>query len=1539
MPSPKDILAGVILALVAAAACVSGRCAIDEAGAQPPQLKSARQLVWSDYAQEEFGADYGVCSLRIGQLTDVRGPFTPGQCLRFNAGGTAFEGGQCGTGSGGQTTLGASQTALFQVPALATTTLTAATPNVPVFHNIASFTGAGIAGTLTQSAVSSVARVTAAQAGYVNIHYFDELQINTSSAGGSGMDAELVLMLTHYDSDGASLREWAWEHPITDPITASLKMLIDVTTGITPVSAGDYFTLNFAFNSATAGRNVRFELPADNPGLDERLEFFYFPTMSASGGTGFDFNSASADASASWLFPVEQKPLTAALNFTTATCPTSDWGAACYSSETGATAGSVAGVNGGAIPPDIVLQSNTRVAYASVTDKRAVRVWIGSAAYAVDAIAHTGRLGSRDVVYSTLKTPLPGTSWQGVRYEFSDGTFQPATTGTGAQRTADKALLIRYLGLEEFSPTIDNIYPTAKALLRAGDHVGIAADDARKTLTISAESGELVALDAQPTDLSGYAHNQVLRVNNPPPGKWLEVTGADAGERHLFRMKGAADPGNANDWGYSATGDIYGSLQTWDGGANIQGSETPVMRFEVQRDASLQTTAYNIVLLIRKAALATAPARLWFRVYEGELGTPNYVLATGIFNRQADNPAHTYHSYQLESGSDAGEAVWEDRQYVRGFGLFTANPAQGNDTANGLALHESKKVTEIDAPGFIPSRTTFPDASAEGAPQRFLLTRDIAAVAGTPGRNPSMTLATNDGGSHYYYSDGQSDHNSGQTAGSKDAAITNISFMRTSANQWRIAVAKRASDNVETPAEIWLKGLQGQTVYISNDSVDVSATVGNNFIAGDSTQGALLLVSVSSSTISRFAPAILSENPFRINFSPDDGATFAFAQSASTPGSPERKRGEYHLINGAYVRIGAGGTAENETGATIKMKLEDLSGEDRLSVLSLKDRLIASLPAWISQVIGVKTTVVSGTDTLAELTKTGAIPPRSAFALIGDVMSGIIFGGYSGSVLLSDMWRYEASGNSVTLTEQTKVGTIPNLSAFGMAGTPDIGVVYGGFTGRQNVNVFYGYVVQGGRVTWRTLTAAGDAITARHGVGMVGNALSGLIFGGNSGSITNDFYKYEVAQNTITLTKLTATGATEARNQMGMVGNVNSGVIFGGEVGGGYSNDFIKYEVSGNNVTMTRLANTGSPISAREKLGMGGDQTEGVIYGGFDGATRLNDWYKYLVAENEVRITAITPTGVTALASQYPEIGGSAAQGVMFGGDGGTSRLSNFYKYEFGSSARIDGILLAPTPRRVTALPAAGEEGEEVWLEADWSYDKGFDITPVPFLNTPIGGEGFGSRGYYEDPAQNYDVGQVNPKFTGDLANVWLISDTFVLVKTGTLANLTHIAYGDTECALTRGMTNQAISGPDQRRADQYGIAPSCVPSGDWDRVRFKVTGGTYIPASVTYLKGLYERASDDWNAVEPRGEEINDRIDDRVDSWARKDSSDKIPASALPSGVGSDGVQPWARNPKPAGGQYFPADQICQELATTAAYNALAVKAANRLYCVPEAQ
>ena len=447
------------------------------------------------------------------------------------------------------------------------------------------------------------------------------------------------------------------------------------------------------------------------------------------GGSGFDFDSASADQQHNWVFPIGQKPLTASINFTTGACPTG-WGTNCWSAEPRAIVGSYSGVNGGAPPSDIVLLSNTRIAYASATDKRATSVWVGSTQYPVEFIAHNGTLGVREVVYSTLQTAIPGTNWQNVRFEFSDGSFSPATEGSLVQRTADKEELIDYLGLQGFSPSQGNIYPPTKAILKSGTNISLDHSDTNNTITINSTAtggssssegvGRFIALPAVPTDLTSYPNGQILRIQPPPTtavpdpdGEWREVLGADAGELHSFRTLFEADSTNPAralwavgtdlNYGYSSFGDVFGELYTADGGKAFTASNTPIMRMEIEQEVATVTpnvggniygftTTYT--LLIRKTDLATAPATIYVRYYTGPPASGNQVT-TVQFSKGADNSAHAYHTYIDSSGADI---LTEDILSIKYFSLFTSNPPTGDQLSNPLNFHEAKTTVVRDPP-------------------------------------------------------------------------------------------------------------------------------------------------------------------------------------------------------------------------------------------------------------------------------------------------------------------------------------------------------------------------------------------------------------------------------------------------------------------------------------------------------------------------------------------------------------------------------------------------------------------------------------------------------------------------------------------------------------------------------------------------------------------------------------------------------------------------------------------------------------------------
>ena len=289
--------------------------------------------------------------------------------------------------------------------------------------------------------------------------------------------------------------------------------------------------------------------------------------------------------------------------------------------------------------------------------------------------------------------------------------------------------------------------------------------------------------------------------------------------------------------------------------------------------------------------------------------------------------------------------------------------------------------------------------------------------------------------------------------------------------------------------------------------------------------------------------------------------------------------------------------------------------------------------------------------TLASLTKSGSISTRYGMGMVGTPTSGIIFGGTAGATRLNDFYSYSVSGGTVTLTALTRAGaSISARFSMGMVGTATSGIIFGGTAGSTTYfNDFYSYSVSGGTVTLTALTRSGVSISGRSAMGMVGTATSGIIFGGRTRTRFNDFYSYSVSGGTVTLTALTRAGASiSARQNMGMVGDTTSGIIFGG-----YSapnlNDFYSYSVAGSTITLTALTRAGASISARFGMGKVGTPTSGIIFGGYS-TTILNDFYSYSASGGTVTLTAPTRAGASISARAYMGMVGTAASGIIFGG-------------------------------------------------------------------------------------------------------------------------------------------------------------------------------------------------------------------------------------------------------------------------------------------------
>ena len=262
-----------------------------------------------------------------------------------------------------------------------------------------------------------------------------------------------------------------------------------------------------------------------------------------------------------------------------------------------------------------------------------------------------------------------------------------------------------------------------------------------------------IGLDSLPADLTPYPHNAILRVQSQSVKKWYEITGANDNERHLFRIQGAVDPNNNLNWGYSSIGDIFGRILTWDG-SPLSVDDVPFFRLEIQRNANPSTDA-DLIFLIKKSEVSSPPSTLFIRWYQGPLGSTNYVAEDGItVTKQADNPQHNYHTYLINESGDVTGLV-NQLQYLYGFGIFTSDPGQNNDTRFAYNMHDAKVATEFNPQGLTQAQV---DARVNAkVPQQFRSDADVSGqlfqakeyFAGTQAQLDAHTRV--DGGIYYVY--------------------------------------------------------------------------------------------------------------------------------------------------------------------------------------------------------------------------------------------------------------------------------------------------------------------------------------------------------------------------------------------------------------------------------------------------------------------------------------------------------------------------------------------------------------------------------------------------------------------------------------------------------------------------------------------------------------------------------------------------------------------------------------------------------------------
>ena len=275
--------------------------------------------------------------------------------------------------------------------------------------------------------------------------------------------------------------------------------------------------------------------------------------------------------------------------------------------------------------------------------------------------------------------------------------------------------------------------------------------------------------------------------------------------------------------------------------------------------------------------------------------------------------------------------------------------------------------------------------------------------------------------------------------------------------------------------------------------------------------------------------------------------------------------------------------------------------------------------------------------------------------------------------------------SSIAFASLTKTGaSITTRQGSGTVGNATTGVIYGGARGGSRYNDFYKYDVTNSNIALTALTRSGATPAVTRYMGMAGDATTGVIFMGE-GSASNTAHRYVVAGSAVTLTALTVSGTAPAQAIQSTVGDVNEGLFFGGlTTWPPRLNDFYKYTVSGNNFTTSTLTKTGASIAARYGVSLAGDLTSGIVFGGRRSGGDFNDFYKYDISGSTINITALTKVGVSIPAMYGTGIIGDATNGFLFAGQSGSTQSNNVFNYTVaGSTVTLSSVTkTGSTPSR-----------------------------------------------------------------------------------------------------------------------------------------------------------------------------------------------------------------------------------------------------------------
>ena len=277
--------------------------------------------------------------------------------------------------------------------------------------------------------------------------------------------------------------------------------------------------------------------------------------------------------------------------------------------------------------------------------------------------------------------------------------------------------------------------------------------------------------------------------------------------------------------------------------------------------------------------------------------------------------------------------------------------------------------------------------------------------------------------------------------------------------------------------------------------------------------------------------------------------------------------------------------------------------------------------------------------------------------------------------LSSRVIRYNVSGNSVTFTDLTISG-FPTSAGIDQS---SLGAGNAIAFGSTTTGIYLpsrfplSYSVSGNTITFSSLTATGT--TYLDEPAFVGDENSGLLYS-RSSSVGNipDFRTYTISSGAITYTGLREAALSHNKRGAKMVGDATSGILFGGTEFPSpvnYDNNFYRYEVSGNTVTLTALTTMGATVRGRDAHEMWGTKDAFIIFGGFTQAQGRVVWLEDLllcrVDGNTVNVTSLNIVGLTFTGRiEDFTAWGTQTRGYFYGGLKNTQNTvypTNFYRY------------------------------------------------------------------------------------------------------------------------------------------------------------------------------------------------------------------------------------------------------------------------------------